>query len=177
MAFFYCDFQNKRSTDPMEMMRSLLSQLIRHICDLGIDPEELPNRILEKKRNGILTLNDLGKLCDMVARTAICFPVEPFVVIDALDECTDVGPLLDILVNLNQYRDIRLLVTSRSHEDMMSSFNRLPSLSFDTMTKELAADIALHLEQELRLQNGLRSADAEIKNEIQTKLNEKANGR
>lgn len=177
VVFFYCDFQNKRSTSPIEMMRSLLSQLIRHIVDLGIDPEDLPNKILEKKSKGILTLTDLGKLCDVVARTAICFPVEPIVVIDALDECMDIKAVLDTLVELNRYRDVRLLVTSRSHEVMMSSFAKLPSLSFDDVADELADDIALHIERELRSQNGLRSADLEIKDGIRVKLNQKAESR
>lgn len=177
MVFFYCDFQNKRSTHPTEMMRSLLSQLIRCIVDLGIDPEDLPNSILEKKRTGVLSLNTLDKLCDMVARTAICFPLEPIVVIDALDECADMGALLGVLVELNRHRDVRLLVTSRSHEIMMSSLTKLSLLSFDNMADELADDIALHIERELQSQNGLRSAGLGIKNEIRSKLNEKAEGR
>ena len=159
------------------MMRSLLSQLIYHLGGCGIDPEDLPNKMLEKKRKGILSLGDLGKLCDMVARTAICFPLEPIVVIDALDECTDIDALLGVLVELNRLRDVRLLVTSRPHEAMMRHFAGLRWLSFDNMAEELAADIALHVERELRSQNGLRSADPEIKNEISAKLNEKADGR
>ena len=176
VLFFYCDFQNERSTSTTEMMRSLLSQLLRHFRDCGVDPGDLPNKILEQKSEGTLSLNDLDKLCDLVSRAASCFRFEPIVVIDALDECTDIEALLRALVTLNQC-DVRLLVTSRPREDMMHHFAGLPSLSFEKLAKELAADIALHVRREVDSHNGLRSADPPIKEEIRTKLNEKAEGR
>ena len=158
-------------------MRSLLSQLIRLICDCGIDPGDLPDKILEKKSKGTLSLNDVDKLCDMVARTAICFPMEPIVVIDALDECTDIEALTSTLVMLNQMRDVRLLVTSRPLEVMMRHFTGLQKHSFEAAAEELAADIALHVERELHSHNGLRAAEMDIKNDIKAKLNAKAEGR
>ena len=93
-------------------MCSLLSQLIHYLGGCSIDPEALPNKMLEKKRKDILSLSDLGKLCDMVARTVVCFPLEPIIVIDALDEYTDINALLGVLVELNWLHDVRLLVTS-----------------------------------------------------------------
>ena len=174
--FFYCDFQNERSTSTTELMRSLLSQLFRHFCDRGSGPGDLPNKILEQKSEGTLSLYDLDKLCDLVSRAASYFRYEPIVVIDALDECTDIEALLRALVALKQ-GDVRLLVTSRPREDMMHHFAGLASLSFDKVAKELAADIALHVRREVDSHNGLRSADLDIKNEILAKLNEKAEGR
>ena len=73
--------------------------------------------------------------------------------------------------------DIRLLVTSRPHGDMMQYFKALRSLSFANVAKELSADIALHVRREVDSHNVLRSADLDIKNEICTQLVEKAEGR
>ena len=78
-----------------EVMRSLLSQLFRRLRDRGVDPGDLPNKILEQKSEGTLLLNDLNKLCDLVSCTARRFHPEPIVVIDALDECADIEALLD----------------------------------------------------------------------------------
>ena len=176
VLFFYCDFRNKRSTSSTEAMRSLLSQLFRHLGDLGVDPGDFPNKILEEKSKGTLSLNDLDKLCDLVSRAASFFRYEPIIVIDGLDECTDIEALLGALVTLNQ-SDVRLLVTSRPHPVIMGHFSGLPSLSFENVAKELAADIALHVRREVDSHKRLRSADPEIKNEIRTKLNEKSEGR
>ena len=176
VIFFYCDFRNERSTSPTEMMRSLLSQLFRHFRDGGIDPGDLLNKILEEKSEGTLSLNDLDKLCDLVSRAASRFRYEPIIVIDALDECADMEALLRILITLNQ-ADVRLLVTSRPHQNIMDHFRGLRSLSFENLAKEMAGDIALHVRREVDSHNRLRSADPEIKNEIHAKLNERAEGR
>ena len=157
-------------------MRSLLSQLLCHFRDRGVDPGGLPSKILEDKSKGSLSLNDLDRLCDLVSRAASYFRYEPIIVIHALDECTDIEALLRALVTLNQC-DVRLLVTSRPHGDMMQHFEALHSLSFANVAKELSADIALHVRREVDLHNGLRCVDLEIKNEIRAKLNEKAEGR
>ena len=158
------------------MMRSLLSQLFGHFRDHGVDPGDLPNKILEQKSEGTLSLNDLDKLCGLVSRAASYFRYEPIIVIDALDECADIEALLRVLVTLNE-GDVRLFVTSRPHQLMIRHFTGLQSLSFEKLAKELAADIALHVRREVDSHNGLRSADLDIKNEILTKLNEKAEGR
>ena len=159
-----------------EVMRSVLTQLLRHIRDQNIDPGDLLSKILEQKSEGTLLLNDLDKLRDLVSRAARRFHPEPIVVIDALDECADMEALLDALVTLNE-DDIRLLVTSRSHQIVMRHFARLPSLSFENLAQELAEDIALHVGRELDSRKQLRSAEREMKIEIQTILNKKASGR
>ena len=176
VVFFYCDFRNERSMSPTEVMRSLLSQLLRHFRDRGVDPGDLLNKILEQKSEGTLLLNDLNKLCDFVSRAARRFHPEPIVVIDALDECADIEALSGALVTLNE-DDVRLLVTSRSHQIMMRHFARLPSLSFENLAKELAEDIALHVRRELDSRKQLRSADREMKIEIRAILSKKADGR
>ena len=176
VLFFYCDFQNERSTSPTELMCSLLSQLLRHFRDRGVDPGNLPNKILEEKSEGTLSLNDLDKLCHLLSRAASCLRYEPIIVIDALDECADIEALLRALITLTQ-GDVRLLITSRPHQVMMRYFAGLPYLSFEDVVKELAVDIALHVRREVDSHNRLRSTDPDIKNGICAKLNERAEGR
>ena len=78
--------------------------------------------------------------------------------------------LLDTLAELDPHRDVRLLVTGRSHEGMMRRFARLQSLPFENMmAEELAADIALHVEQELRSQNRPRWVNQEIMRKVEQK--------
>ena len=157
-------------------MRSLLSQLLRHIGDGGVDPGELPNKILEEKSEGTLLLDDLDKLCNLVSRTASFFRYEPIIVIDALDECADIEALLCALVTLHE-ADVRLLVTSRPDQNIARHFAGLRSLSLENVAEELAADIALHIRREVDSHDRLRSAEPVMKSEIHAKLNERAEGR
>ena len=176
VVFFYFDFQNERSRSPVEMMRSLLSQLCRHLLDLGVDPGNFPNTILEDKGRGTLSLGDLDKLRGLVSCAADRFVREPILVIDALDECADIEPLLRVLVRLHDDNRVRLLVTSRPHQDVMRHFTKIPSLSFEEMAMELAADIELHVEREIS-HNQLKFASPAMKKGISAKLHEKAEGR
>ena len=176
VIFFYCDFRNERSRNSTELMRSLLSQLFRHFDDRGVDPGELPNKILEEKSEGTLSLNDFDKLCNLVSRAASFFRYEPIIVIDALDECVDIEALLRALVTLNK-ADVRLLVTSRPDQNIARHFAGLQSLSLENMAEELAADIALHVRREVDSHDRLRSAEPVMKSEIHAKLNERAEGR
>ena len=118
-------------------MRSLLSQLFCHFCNRGVYPGDLPNKILEQKSEGTLSLNDLDQLCDLVSRAASCFRYDPIIVIDALDECMDIKALLSALVTLKQ-ADVRLLVTSRPHQVIIDHFIGFRSLSLEKVAKEMA---------------------------------------
>ena len=176
VIFFYCDFRNERSRSSTELMRSLLSQLSCYIGDGGVDPGDLPNKILEEKSEGTLSLNDLDKLCNLVSRLASFFRYEPIIVIDALDECADIEGILRALVTLNG-ADVRLLVTSRPDQNIARRFTGLQSLSLENVAGELAADIALHVRREVDSHDRLRSAEPVMKSEIHAKLNERAEGR
>ncbi|KAG9316928.1 ankyrin repeat-containing domain protein [Chiua virens] len=176
LVYHYCDFRNERSTSPTEVMRSLLSQLFHHFRDCGVDAGVLPNRILEEKRDGTLMLNDLDQMAHLVLRAAGRFPREPIILIDALDECTEVEKFLPALSTLI-HSHIRLLVTSRPLEVFKDHFRKYPSLSLHAMGKELAADIGLHITQELYSHAQLRSADAKLKRQVREKLHKKADGR
>ena len=58
-------------------MRSLLSRLLRHIRDHGVDPGDFLDKILEWKSKGMLSLDDLKNLCDLVSRAVSFFHYEP----------------------------------------------------------------------------------------------------
>ena len=98
------------------------------------------------------------------------------VVTDALDKCADIEMLLPALVTLCQ-SDVRLLVTSRPDQTIVDHFAGLQSLSFENVTEDVAADVALHVRRELDSHNRLRSAMSETMKEIDAKLAENADGR
>ena len=156
LAYFYCDFRNERSTSGVEVLRSLLSQLLHQFRRHMVDPNVMV-------------------LARHVSRVAKQFPQRPSLVIDALDECKDVEVLLDALVELHK-DGIRLFVTSRPLQIIKDSFLSLPSIDMETMHYQVLADIKLHVTKELDSHRRLRIVDARLKDEIHSTLCKRAGG-
>ncbi|KAG8215975.1 hypothetical protein J3R82DRAFT_7958 [Butyriboletus roseoflavus] len=111
LAYFYCDFRNEQSTSTAEMMRSLLFQLLQqlqvgsHIADPGDLIDELA------KEKGTTVSSSARNFTRYISCMAKHFIRQPFLVLDALDECKDIGELLGAPKELNK-GGIRLFVTS-----------------------------------------------------------------
>ena len=175
LTFFYCDFQSKRSTAAAEVMRSLLSQLLRRFNDIGVDPGGILDSLdKEKQRNGSILRNS-KRLAPFVSRAAKQFRRQPLIVIDALDECEDLENLLDAILVLNQ-SGARLLVVSRPLQMIKDSFSEFPWLSLEDMSREVSADISLHVTREIDSHRRLRIAGVDLKKEITHTLCNKADG-
>lgn len=173
LAFFYCDFRN--STDAAEVMRSLLSQLVHRFLDGIVDPGDvLYDLIKERGRSGSI-LKDAKRLARLIFNAAKQFTRKPLIVIDALDECSNIQILLDALVVLSQAR-LRLFATSRPLQVIKDRFAHLPSLSLEKMSTAVSADIQLHVVRELDSDRRLRIAPARLKEEIRSTLCENADG-
>jgi len=102
LAFFYCDFRNERSTVAAEVMRSLLSQLLQGLGDLGIDPGDILAVLGKEKRQKYTILGKSKRLAALASRVAKQYPRPPLIVVDALDECEDIENLLSSLLDLNE---------------------------------------------------------------------------
>ena len=173
LAYFYCDFRNDRSTSAAEVMRSLLSQLLQQFDSHIADPGDLIDELAKEKGKRVST-SATNVACD-VSRAAKHFSRQPFLVLDALDECKDIEELLDALMELDK-GGIRLFVTSRPLQVIRDRFSDLPSIDMDTMKYEVSVDIRLHVKRELDSHRRLRIMDAGLKKEIYFVLCEKADG-
>ncbi|KAF8556663.1 ankyrin [Imleria badia] len=175
LACFYCDFRSERCTAAAEVMRSLLFQLSRGFGDLGVDPGDILDSLnKEKRRNGSI-LSNAKRLALLVSRAAKRFTQQPLIVIDALDECKDIEGLLDAILMLNQ-GEMRLFVISRPLQVIKDSFSGLTWLSLENVSREVSADIHLHVMREVDSHRRLRIADAALKEEIIRTLCNKARG-
>lgn len=175
LVFFYCDFRNERSTSAAEVMRSLLSQLLQKFRRFAVDPGDLIGELIEERDGGAPTIDHFMLLSRHVSRAAKQFSHQPFLVIDALDECKDVELLLGALVEL-QKGGIRIFVTSRPLQVIREIFSGLPSISMDVMQHAVSTDIRLHARRELDSHRRLRILDSNLKNEIYFTLCNKAGG-
>ena len=176
LAFFYCDFQTERSTIASEALRSILSQLLHQLHESDVDPGSLINDLIDAKKRGGATRDNTKELAEFTSRTARLFIKKPLVVVDALDECRDVETLLRGLNALKG--SVQLFMTGRPLQVIKDCLSGVPLVSMDDsdMAKELSADIALHVTQELDSRRRLRVLEAEIKTEICSILCAEANG-
>ena len=174
LAYFYCDFRSERSTSAAEVMRSLLSQLLQQFLRHSVDPGNLIHDLNEERDGGASPTSNVVLLARYISLAAKQFNQQPFLVVDALDECTDVQGLLDALAELRKGGGIRLFVTSRPLPIIKDALSGLKSIDMDMMKYEVSADIGLHVTRVLDSYRRLRSMDASLKNEMHSVLCGKA---
>ncbi|KAG9311679.1 ankyrin repeat-containing domain protein [Chiua virens] len=175
LAFFYCDFRSERSTSAAEVLRSLLSQLLRQSSWNVVDHEDLIDELVKQSDEGSSTVSDVMLLANYISRVVGRFNQRPCIVIDALDECNHVEELLNALVEMSK-SNLRLLVISRPLQVIKDSLSELPLISMDGMKYEVMTDIKLHITRVLDSHRRLRIMDSNLKQEIYSILSKKADG-
>lgn len=130
IAFFYFDFRDQKKQSVDRCLRSLLRQLAgnitqNRIVDLyeqyhghGRDPNivDLLNILQEVLRPG----NATDSLDDLDVRKE---PPPTFLVLDALDECSDVKKLMKTIRAIHEWElpFLRILATSREEEEIRTA--------------------------------------------------------
>ncbi|KAF9233294.1 hypothetical protein BU15DRAFT_66691 [Melanogaster broomeanus] len=168
LAYFYCDFRTERSTHAFEIIRSLLTQLLRKYKDNWFP---LLDVLVNRKSNGSMPPVDLDMLYELLLK-AVQLHNQPVLVIDALDECNDHVKLTDLLARLHYGASCRVFVTSRPFPHASKSFSNLPTIDLDDMSAEILCDMKLHVEKEVAKCKKLDS----LHDEIVPSLLEKADG-
>lgn len=174
LIFFYCDFRNERSTRAAEAMRSILSQLLRQLRGSGVDLGSCINDLMKAKERGGAALKNAKQLAGFTSQVAGLAVRKPLVVVDALDECTDVRELIQALMVIKG--GVQFFVTSRPLHIIMDNLSGLPFVSMDSTADEVSADIELHVTRELDARQRLRDLDMEFKTQIRSILCKRADG-
>ncbi|KAF8840056.1 hypothetical protein BDN67DRAFT_1011775 [Paxillus ammoniavirescens] len=175
LAFFYCDFRNERSTSAAEVMRSLLTQLLRLANADGVDCRDAVPELVERKAEGTEPPCDMKLLTCLVRHVAQQLHRQPLIVIDALDECKDAEKLVHAVKQLNDGH-IRVFVTSRPERIIMETLFDLPSISLQNMGGAVSADMKRHITIELDSRQWLRILKPALKQEIHFALLARADG-
>jgi hypothetical protein len=181
LLYFYFDFNSTAKQKLVSMVRSLIHQL----CDKCGDTWEQLDSLFSSCESGRRQPS-----CESLCKTLLQMIEqikEVWIVLDALDECyTRKGPptegLLSWLRDLlsSQQRNVHLLVTSRSEQDIKSELSDLAGngdivpLQGDSVTN----DIRAYVHMRVRNTEGLKrwKSRPEIQQDIEAKLMEKANG-
>jgi len=175
-AYFYFDFNDAQKQDPELMLRSLLSQLLQRsvaipkdvdalfsVCDNGQQQPSL-HALLE------VTPHVMGQFTHV------------YLVLDALDECTQRPELMDVLETVTgwQLDNMHLLITSRKERDIESSLESYVKeedticLQGDVVDKDIQQYVQQRLSNDKTLAKW--NKDLAIRQEIEAALMHGARG-
>ncbi|KAH8621150.1 hypothetical protein IG631_24204 [Alternaria alternata] len=169
-AYFYFDFNDTQKQDPELMLHSLLCQLVQRsvVIPKGVDA------LFASCENG-QRKPSLHALLEVTREAAQEF-THVYVVLDALDECTQRSELMDMLEAVAEWQldNLHLLMTSRKERDIERSLEEYireedaVCLQRDVVDK----DIQRYIQQRLRVDKGLAkwNKDASVRQEIEAAL-------
>jgi hypothetical protein len=175
-AYFYFDFNDIQKQDPELMLRSLLQQLLGHSSTVCKCLDQMFSSCENDQRQP--TLNALLEVIPQVIHQF----KHVYIVLDALDECTQRLELLHLLKLIDgwQLSNMHLLVASRKERDIEDSLRDyvreedVVDLQRDVVDK----DILHYVQQRLSDDKGLAkwNKDATIRQEIEDALMRGARG-
>jgi hypothetical protein len=176
MAYFYFDFNDTQKQDPELMLRSLLCQLLQSSVGIPKGVDALFSSCENGKRQPPLHM-----LLE-VTRQAMQEFTQVYVILDALDECTQRSELMDMLETVARWQldNLHLLMTSRKERDIetcLESYVR----EEDTVCLQrdvVDQDIQRYVQQRLRDKKSLAkwTKDAAISQEVEDALMRGAHG-
>lgn len=155
-------------------METLIASLCRHSQPVLEFVENYSHRFRQTR-----TKCSLGNLCH-VFKQSLAFLDKTYVVIDAIDECSERQDLVDQLKRLvDGQLPLNLFLTSREVRDIIvpleSSLIKQCSLMPNNLSEDISTYISNRLDDHIRKKE-LRLRDPKLRNEIQDTLCSKANG-
>ena len=174
MLFFYFDFNDAAKQQHERMIRSLICQLSNH--------------------SGITVLKDLYSSCSngsrpptgdgllSTLRQMMASTGDTYIILDALDECTERDELLSDLEKMMDWEDTNshVLATSRREIDIEEALIPLvnPRFRIDIQSTLVSADIRTYVHDRLQADRRLKrwQKDTKIRLEIEDTLLGKAHG-
>jgi hypothetical protein len=101
-----------------------------------------------------------------------------FIVLDALDECSERERVLNwaksLILQRNKSLELHLIITSRPEKEIDDKFKAYPSV--DLVEESEACDIVAYLNHQLDQDSDLQEWDLETQEEIKSTLMKQADG-
>ena len=172
VAYFYFDFNDVDEQSAENLIRSLIVQLSAQCPHL---PESLQMTYL-RSRNGQnrLTVDELT----IVLRQIVKGFTSTYILLDALDECTNREDLLEFIKALIDWNIITLhvLATSRKETDIATCLEPLITCQVCIQSTLVDADIRVHVRERLSNDPKLKRWPVNVQKEIEDGLLRGANG-
>ncbi len=180
VLFAFADFQDARSTDVVVLLRTLLAQLLDH-CKPEDFVEGPDFAKLEKtmERHHADRPKFLQYLVELLGKASTPWK-HVFIVIDALDECTQENrreSIAAIRMLASAGSKISVFVTSRAEQDIIDVLSSDPTIYLVHETQRVKKDIARFIEDKMNKSYlPLARFRKSVRTHIASTLLEKANG-
>jgi hypothetical protein len=175
-AYFYFDFNDPQKQSPELMMKSLISQISHQLFSIPAALEMLFSSCENGQRQP-----STDALLDVLRKILQEFP-ESYLILDALDECSERHELLRLLEGMASWRlpRLHLMLTSRKERDIETSLSTFVG-ERDAICLEhqkVDQDIRSYVLQRLQNDSGLKkwNKDPKIRQEIENALMSGAHG-
>ena len=150
LAFYYFDFTNDVKTKTLSCLRSIILQLAEQTADT--------TSLQALQRAYAMGTPPIQEFLD-VLKSILCKHDRVYVVVDALDECTDQEELFDLLNSIRDWRleCLSILVTSRNEPDIRECLHPASKqeiyLRNSAVDKDIRRFIIETLQKDKRLQD------------------------
>ncbi|KAK5745281.1 hypothetical protein LTR17_001442 [Elasticomyces elasticus] len=176
LAYFYFDFNDTIKQDPMNMIKSLLYQLLEQGVRI---PQSLQSAHVSCN-NGQRSASS-AQLLDALHETLKTCPAS-YIVLDALDECTARVDLLDMLEEIHGWKILTLhvIATSRKEVEIEAQMEKLTTgrgricLESDVVNQDIRTYVQTRLMHEESFRRWQKVPA--VRNEIEVTLAQKAHG-
>lgn len=99
-----------------------------------------------------------------------------YFILDALDECTDRQELLQLIQEMNKWRMVQILATSRKEKDIEEVLKPLVTCQISIQDAEVDHDIQLYIHYQIQNDPRLQKWPLEMHREIEKSLMDGAHG-
>lgn len=173
VVYFYFDFKDHRKQKTVEMLGSLLAQLLQKLYKTPTEADTL----FDKHKGGTRpTLHELLELLTVV----LGYFSRCFLILDALDECDErhiLLPVLGQLIDTATLQHISFLFTSRKEHDIETAFSKHPIINpVFIQNTEVAADVELYVMERMEQDAQFQRFSEDLKRDIKVALVEGARG-
>ena len=176
VAFFYFDFNDADKQKSESMIRSLITQLSEQRLDRSQELDDLYSACYDGKRQP-----DTDSLMKVLEKSAEEMD-RTYIILDALDECSDTRELLNRIEEIQKWEHIQLhvLLTSRRHSDIEEAVELFtePEQRISIQNAPVNADISTYVHARLQKDSRLKRwrTSPQVREEIKATLIEKADG-
>ncbi len=172
VGYFYFDSNDLEKQYSRNAIRSLLFQFALQASDITQDL----TRLYETCSSGQQQPPDY--VIQLLLIDALARPREKYIILDALDECTDREALWIFLRDLiaSKPQDLRILATSRCEKDIEDELSPVTTQNIHIQSPDVDADIRIYIRDRLATDAKLKKWPLSVQDEITTALMARAGG-
>jgi hypothetical protein len=172
IAYFYFDFRDRGKQSHEHLLRSLVTQFS---VQCPSTPEAL-ERLYSSNQDGRWQ-PAANALVTTLGNIILSFQ-QAYIVVDALDECTDKEELLGLIEEIINWKTdtFHILVTSRKEREIDKCLKDVVSNQMDIQSSLVAADIQIHVHEKLHKDPKLRKWPEKVLAEVEIELMDRAHG-